>query len=160
MGYFDFRAAMFERTDDSSVDMNINASGAAKTFRVAAPSNGFWLGGAIRLVIADNSGWKLYNGFAALTSQLSNGVVIRKYNLDTSTAVWTWTIKRNIDLYERFERNAADDFSDSYTSAKFDLSPPGNDVALQVTDKLVYEFIIQDDLSSIARMRAVFLYGA
>lgn len=158
MGWRDLRAEPFKRTDDQSIDMNIDGSGAAKTFRVAAPPGQMWWGGAVQITIVDATGWRA-TGFGAQTSNLTNGVILRKKNIDTSEVIWSWTLKRNFDLYDRMERRVADSFADNRMIAKFRLKPPSDNITIELSEDEVLEIVVQDDLTFLDLMHAAFFYG-
>lgn len=153
----DFRTAAFRRTDDSSVDMAVDGSATSRTFRVVPSANESWAGASVHIAMVDATGWRAI-GFGAQVGALTNGLILRKQQLSPAATVWSWTLKRNLELFERFERKSSDDFSDTRTVAVFTLEPP-DDIGFHLDKNNALEFIVQDDLTFFDRFRAALAYG-
>lgn len=127
-------------------------------FRVAADGYYNYHIGAIYLYIASgDTGWNS-DAFANIAGGLDSGVLLRHYNIEMSSTIWSINFKNNIDLYGRMVSHNNVDFFDSEHIATFVLRPEPASVI--VTENEVLDIVIRDDLSSINSLRAFVHYGA
>lgn len=153
----DFRTAAFERIDDGSIDMAVNGATVSRTFRVVPSAQEAWAGASIYITMMDSTGWRAI-GFGGQTGILSNGLILRKQQLSPASTIWSWILKSNMDLFGQLERKSNVDFSDNRTITVFTLEPPC-DIGFHLDEDNALEFIVQDDLTFLGRLRATLIYG-
>ena len=127
-------------------------------FRVEAPdaSTIYHLTMAVMLISAPSSGWNR-DAFGNIVGGLSRGLILRHRRKSTSDVLWNFVTKNNVQLFGQYHPQEAFTFADNELLVGFMVKPGG--ASVKITDDDVLEFVVRDDLSSIAEMRAYAHYG-
>lgn len=140
-------------------DFELVASGAGGpyTFRAEAPAGEIWHVSLMNLIVSANSaGWNS-SAFGNIAGGLTQGLALRKKILSTSEVVWSFTFKKNVELFGHLVPSYDFTFADSELLVNFSMRPEQS--VLHITDDEVLEFLVRDNLSSLTNMRAYIHYG-
>ena len=142
-------------------DLELHASGGGDgpfTYRVNAPDeNTIYHATMIVVVMAGaGSGWNPTT-FANI-SALDNGLLLRQRRISTGETLWSINAKDNIELFGRYHPQDDVTFANGDLLVGF-MVKPGKEASITVTDDDVLEYVVRDDLSSVASMRAYVHYG-
>jgi hypothetical protein len=126
-------------------------------FRVEAPTTERWHVSMLVLVISGPSaGWDA-SAFASIAGGLPNGLLLRGRDKALGETLWSLNSKNNVDLFGRFHPQDDITFADGDLLLGFMIKP--GKASIVVTDNLVLDFLVRDDLSSLSEMRAYLHYG-
>jgi len=126
------------------------------TFRVAPEGvNNHYVSMITLLLSGLATGWDS-DSFANI-SALTNGLLLRQRRISTGETLWSFNSKDNLDLFGRYHPQGDVEFADGILLVEFMMDPKIATVV--VTNDDVLEFIVRDDLSSIAGARAFVHYG-
>lgn len=133
-------------------------AGGPYTFRAEAPAGERWHIGLLNLIMsAGATGWNS-SAFANIAGGLAQGLILRKKVLSTAEVKWSFTFKNNVELFGQLVPSYDFTFANSELMINFSMKP--EPATLVVTDDEVLEFLVRDNLSSLANMRAYIHYGS
>ncbi len=138
----------------------IPPGGGPYKFRIQPPAGENWHIEEIKLVIAAGStGWDS-SAFGNITGGLTSGLLLK--HLDPSATPetivhWKSNTKSNVELWGRYCQEADVSFSNPERLFVFTVQP--SLASVLVTPSEVIDFVVRDDLSSLANLRAFAHYG-
>jgi hypothetical protein len=107
--------------------------------------------------VEDTSSWTS-GYFASISGGLTNGLILRYRDLDANEVLWRINIKDNLTLFSKLELLNKVSYASSVEQYTMILEP--HPASVPLTDKLVVEAVVQDDLSSLNALRAFVQCGA
>lgn len=140
------------------IKLNTSAGGGPFIFQVAAPNaiQRYHLSMAVLMLGGPSSGWDS-DAFANIAAGLENGLLFRQRRLSTAAVLWSLNFKDNIDLFGRCHPQDDITFADDVLLIGFMIKP--GKASVVITDDDVLEFVVRDNLSTIAQGRAFAHYG-
>lgn len=135
-----------------------SGGGGPFTFRVEAPDavTRYHVSMLSLLVVAPSAGWD-DDRFGNIVGGLTNGLLLRHRRISTAEVLWSINSKDNVDLFGRFHPQDDITFSGGDMLVGFMIKP--GKASVIVTDDDVLEFVVRDDLSSLANVRGFVHYG-
>jgi hypothetical protein len=127
-------------------------------FRVAAldANTRYHLSMAAVLITATSTGWAS-DAFGNISAGLLHGLKLRHRRMSTSETIWKFVSRNNMQLFGQYYPQESFTFSDNLLMVGFMVKPDRAEVI--ITNDDVLEFLVRDDLSSLAEMRAFCHYG-
>ena len=139
-------------------DIELYPSGGPYRFRVSGTANTTChLRRLILSFAEDTSSWtKDY--FLSISGGLTSGFILRYRDLDAKDVLWRMNIRDNFTLFSKLELLHRVAYSSSVEQYTMILEP--HPAAVPLTDNLVVEAVVQDNLSSLNSLRAFAQCGA
>lgn len=127
------------------------------TFQVAAPDalSKYHVSMLVLVISGPSAGWN-NNTFANISS-LTNGLLLRGRKISTAETLWSLNSKDNVDLFGRFHPQDDIEFADGTLLLGFMLRP--DKASIIITDDIVVEVVVRDDLSTLSGARGYVHYG-
>lgn len=155
---FRFRNVVGQQFWFDDVELGLIGTGGPFRYQDKAPAGQrHHLSMLVLVIVADDAGWA-GDAFADIVGGLPKGLIIRQRRLSDGEILWSLNSKDNIDLFGRYHPQEVFNFSDSTQLVGLMLKP-GSKASVVVTDDEVLEFVVRDDLSGLAGMRAFAHYG-
>lgn len=154
-----YRAAGGQHFWFDDFDLINAAGGGPYRYQIKAPDADtlYHVTMAVLMIAAPASGWNR-GAFADISSGLDRGLIFRHRKISTSEVLWLFATKTNMALFGQFHPQEDVTFADGELMMGF-MAKPGDDATILVTNDEVLEFVVRDDLSSIAEIRGYCHYG-
>lgn len=136
-----------------------SGGGGPQTFRVSSPTGQIWHVERLIVVIAAGEvGWNS-GSFGDIASGLPNGFLLKHHKIGAEPETyWVLNCKTNVELFGNFNISRDVAFADNEIMVVLSLEPVLTSVIL-VDDDEVLDFVVRDDLSNLARLRAFLHFG-
>jgi hypothetical protein len=132
-------------------------AGGPYTFRAAPEDGEIWYVGLVNMIMsAGSTGWNS-DAFGNIAGGLAQGLILRKKVLSTGDVPFSLTFKKNIELFGQLVPSYDFTFANSELMVNFSMKP--EPATLTLTSDEVLEFVVRDNLSSLANMRAYMHFG-
>lgn len=139
------------------VSLMASSGGGPYRFKFEAPVGSIYHVSMLVLqVVGPSAGWDS-DAFGSIAGGLTNGLILRQRRLSDSEVIWKFIAKDNVSLFGYYHPQDDIAFADGNMLVGFMVKP--GKATIRVTNDDVLEFVIRDDLSSIANLRAYAHYG-
>lgn len=139
-------------------DIELYPSGGPHIFRAAAPAGETYHVKELLLsLVVDATSWTK-DHFLTISGGLSKGLLIRQRDLSAEHVHWSINLTDNLTLFTRLCVCNQIDYASSIKQFLLKLNP--EPAAVKITDDLVIEAVIRDDLSGLNALRSYVQFGA
>ena len=127
-------------------------------FRAAAPdAQTVYNVKEIVLSLAEENGTWLVGDFSSISGGLANGLILRQRKISTSEILWAINMRDNLEIFGRLDVRHDVEYGTGVHQFKLALVPAP--AVVQVTDDIVIEAVVRDDLTSINGLRGFIQFG-
>lgn len=127
-------------------------------FRAAAPdAQTVYHVKEIALSLAEENGTWLVGDFSSISGGLANGLILRQRKISTSEILWAINMRDNLELFGRLDVRHDVEYGTGVHQFKLALVPAP--AVVQVTNDVVIEAVVRDNLTSINGLRGFIQFG-